>query len=118
MPTLTRNLALNFAGVDMGNEAAKRFEGKQAQVLQFVDDRLSNVSWLAGDDFTAADIMIVASLTGFRQYLPYNLGSYPNILAYLQRVAGREAYRRFKHKADPGHDIDSIIGANPPPQRV
>ena len=96
----------------------KRFEGRQALILKFVDDRLSSVPWLAGDEFTAADIMTVASFTGFRHYLPYDLGPYSNILAYLQRIAGREAYRRAKQKADPGHEIETIIGASPPPRRV
>ena len=118
MPTLTRNLALNLVGADKDSEAMKRFEGKQVQVLQFVDQRLSSVPWLAGDEFSAADIMAVASFTGFRHYLSYDLRPYPNILAYLQRVTRREAYRRAKQKADPGHDIKSFIGPSPPQRLV
>jgi len=37
-----------------------------------------------------------------RSFLPYDLKPYPNILAYLRRIAAREAYRQAMHKSDPG----------------
>ena len=52
-------------------------------------------------DFTAADIMIVFTLTTMRYFLPFDLAPYPAILAYLQRIAKRDAYQRAMRKADP-----------------
>ncbi len=37
-----------------------------------------------------------------RHFAPVDLGPYPNIRAYLQRIAARDAYRRAMEKGDPG----------------
>jgi glutathione S-transferase len=57
--------------------------------------------WLAGDDFTVADIMILFPLTTMRVFVPLDLSPYPNICAYLRRVVDRPAFQRAKSKADP-----------------
>ena len=46
--------------------------------------------------------MTVFSLTTMRNFNPVDLSPYPNILAYLQRVAARPAYQRAMTKGDPG----------------
>jgi glutathione S-transferase len=71
------------------------------RALSWVDSRLAQVPWLAGE-FTAADIMTVFTLTTMRYFYPADLTPYPNILAYLQRVAARPAYQRAMAKGDPG----------------
>lgn len=78
--------------------------GKQRLDLCFtlVDKRLGAATWLAGEDFTAADIMTVWCLTTMRYYQPVDLGAYPNIRAYLKRIAARPAYQRAMAKGDPG----------------
>jgi glutathione S-transferase len=67
-----------------------------------LDDRLIGHRWLAGDAFSAADVMTVTSLTTMRSIFPYSLREHPHILAYLQRVGRREAWRRAVEKGDPG----------------
>ena len=57
-----------------------------------VETRLGAVPYLAGQTFTAADIMTVFSLTTMRVFLPIDLKPYANILACLQRIGAREAY--------------------------
>lgn len=57
--------------------------------------------WLAGDDFTVADIMILFPLTTMRAFVPLDLSPYPNICAYVRRVVDRPAFQRAKSKADP-----------------
>jgi glutathione S-transferase len=42
------------------------------------------------------------TLTTMRYFAPADLTPCPNILAYLQRVAARDAYRRAMQKGDPG----------------
>lgn len=66
-----------------------------------VEARLGEADHFAGREFTAADIMAVFSLTTMRLFLPLDLAVYPNILAYLQRVGDRPAYRRAMQKGDP-----------------
>ncbi|QPF84739.1 glutathione S-transferase [Bradyrhizobium genosp. L] len=70
--------------------------------FDLVDAHVRDATYLAGDDFTSADIMIGFSLTTMRYFLPYDLGRCPNIQAYLGRIAARPAYRRAMEKGDPG----------------
>ena len=85
---------------------------RKAKVLAFIDDRLSKVPWLAGQEFTAADIMSVFSLSTMRVFAPTDLGPYSNILKYLERVGERPAYKRSMAKADPG--MGPYLGAETP----
>jgi len=66
-----------------------------------VEDRLVTAPFLAGDAFTAADIMTLFPLTTMRVFSPRNLDLYPQIRAYIQRIAARPAFQRAMQKADP-----------------
>lgn len=62
--------------------------------LRHVDGRLKSSKWLAGEDFTAADIMIVYTLTTQRYFGPdVSLVAYQNILRWLKDVSERPGYR-------------------------
>ncbi len=80
--------------------------------LQMMDARLGQVPWLAGADFTAAEIMTVFTLTTMRLFGPYDIAPYANILAWLQRVGARPAYQRAMQKGDPGL-TPLLTAANP-----
>lgn len=82
------------------------------KVLRFLDQRLGKVTWLAGEEFTAADVMSVFSLTTMRRFYPIDLGAYSNILAYLKRVGERKAYWDAMKKGDP--DMEPVLGAAAP----
>ena len=71
------------------------------RALAFLNRRLGEADYLAGSELTAADIMMVFSLTTMRTFTPYDLKPYPGILAYLRRIGAREAYRRAMKKGDP-----------------
>ena len=113
-PSLGRVMTLRFAGVSEDDNMAARMQNKVDQCLQFLDQRLGKATWLAGDDFTAADIMTVWSLTGMREFCPQDLSRYENILAYLQRISKREAYRTAMQKGDPDVDVDTLSKGPPP----
>ncbi len=85
-----------------GNLAA--FIGRRAhRSFEALDAHLADHTWLAGDTFTGADIMIGYPLTTRRQFfLPLDLSPYPNIRAYLKRIGERPAYLRAREKGDPG----------------
>jgi glutathione S-transferase len=76
-------------------------KGRLELALGLVETRLGEVGYFAGHDFTAADIMIVFSLTTMRVFLPFDLAPFPAIRAYLQRIAKRDAYQRAMGKGDP-----------------
>lgn len=115
-PAISRCMTLKFAGVDAENNHRIRYENRLNQTLEFIDRRLAETgAWLAGKEFTAADVMIVFSLTTMRKFYPYDLSKYQNVVAYLERVAEREAYRRAMGKSDPEMDVmDAVKG--PPPE--
>jgi glutathione S-transferase len=72
------------------------------RALDYLDGRLAQAPYLAGSELTAADIMIVFSLTTMRTFTPYDLKPYAHVLAYLRRIGAREAYQRAMRKGDPG----------------
>lgn len=83
------------------------------QTLSQVDKHLSKNKWLAGEDFTAADIMSVYSFTSKRYFGPLvSYAQYPNIVRYLKDIGDRPAYQRAMEKGDP--EMRLLIGAEPP----
>lgn len=81
-------------------------------MLNFMDERLMESEWLAGEEFTAADIMTVFTLTTMRCFYPLDLSAYPGILAYLKRVTEREGYKKARSKADP--ELELMIDGKAP----
>ncbi len=100
-PSMGRNMTMRWLDLPPDNAVAAGMRGRLDRALGFVDARLAEAAYFAGDRFTAADIMMVFSLTTMRIFMPVELAPYPNILAYLQRIGQREAYRRAMRKGDP-----------------
>ncbi|MDA8248917.1 MAG: glutathione S-transferase family protein [Rhodospirillales bacterium] len=100
-PNMGRNMILRRLDVAPDNPVLVAMKGRMDRALDLVEARLRVVPYLAGTEFTAADIMTVFSLTTMRLYCPLDLTPYPNILAYLQRIGARDAYRRAMRKGDP-----------------
>ncbi|KAJ9149896.1 Glutathione S-transferase 3 [Pleurostoma richardsiae] len=92
----------------LASATKERFKGS----LQALDERLGDNEWLAGKEFTVADIMIVFSITTMRFFYGYSLAEYGNIVKYLERIGRREAYRRAMKRSDP--DMEPALGAEPP----
>lgn len=78
-----------------------RMRDRMHQMLSFVDTDLAGGPWFAGEEFTAADVMMVFPFTTLRNFLDYDLGPYANITAYLTRIAARPAYKRAMALAGP-----------------
>jgi glutathione S-transferase len=70
-----------------------------------IEARLATTPYLAGPDFTAADLISVFPLTTMRVFGPRSLDPYPNIRRYLARIGGRPSFQRAMAKADPGFDV-------------
>jgi GST-like protein len=68
------------------------------RLLDVIDTRLSGVPWLAGDDYTIADIInypwIAAGVTSFAHVLGDLLRSRPHLRRWLGAVGQRPAVRR------------------------
>jgi glutathione S-transferase len=100
-PAIGRVLFMRRAGLPQDHPALAAVQGRMERVLALMEERLAATVWLAGAEFSAADIMTVFSLTTMRLFQPFDLAPYPYIRAYLQRIGARPAYRRAMSKSDP-----------------
>lgn len=106
-PAIARLIMLGWAGLPADHPVPAALHGRLARVLALVDARLGAAPWLAGEEFTAADIMSVFSLTTMRLFQPVDLEPYPSIRAYLRRIGERPAYRRALARSDP--DLEPML---------
>ncbi|KAI1874712.1 hypothetical protein JX265_004920 [Neoarthrinium moseri] len=111
-PALLRYGPVMRCGASSDDLAAKFTKRGFEQSLQILEDRVGKHPWLAGAEFTAADIMNVCSLTTMRVFYPYSLEAYPAIVAYLKRVSERVGFQTATEKGDPG--FERPIGAEKP----
>lgn len=112
--SVSRNMFLRMAQLPADNQVLGGAVSRREHVLGLVNERLKDNEWLAGTEFTAADVMTVVSLTTMRLFMPYSLESYPNVVAYLKRVGMREGYKRAMAKGDPG--LEPVLGVEAPPK--
>jgi glutathione S-transferase len=105
-PVMGRSMIVSRLNLPPEHPVRQSAALRQARALRLVDNRLGDnrlgeAPYLAGTEFTAADIMTVFSLTTMRLFIPTDLTPYPSILAYLQRIGARPAYQRAMQKGDP-----------------
>jgi len=111
-PHVVTMLQISHLDKDMSGPSGVRTKERFAKMLAFVDSRLKENKWLAGEEFTAADIMIVFTLTTMRSFIGYDLSEYEGILGYLGRVTQRKGYSKARAKADQG--LELMIDGKPP----
>jgi glutathione S-transferase len=100
MPWQMMGLIAAATGAD-ADPRARALGDRGAKAWALVEERLGETPYLAGDEFTAADIIMLFPLTTLRAFAPRDLAAYPNIRAYLARIGERPAYRRAMAKGDP-----------------
>jgi glutathione S-transferase len=94
---------MRVMGADNADESprARFMRDRSERTWALVEARLGEVPYFAGDEFTAADIIMVFILTTMRAFVPRDLAGNPNIRVYLQRIGERPAYKRAMAKGDP-----------------
>ena len=97
-----RNMILNRLKLAGDNPMLVATKARVDRAFDLVDARAREAEYLAGSEFTSADIMMGFSLTTMRYFLPYDLTRCPHIVGYLGRIGARPAYRRAMEKGDPG----------------
>jgi glutathione S-transferase len=98
---MSRNSLVRRLNLPEGEPTQVSTKGRLTRALNMLEARLSQVGYLAGSEFTAADIMIVFTLTTMRIFMPLDLSPYPHIQSYLRRMGDRPAYQRAMQKGDP-----------------
>lgn len=102
-PAMLVEIIIAMLGIDRLAVAALTARGDNAWTS--MEERLGKVPYLAGDAFTAADMMNFFTLTTGRLFVAKDLAPYPNIRAYIQRVLANTKAAAALAKADPGLDI-------------
>ncbi|MDA9405505.1 glutathione S-transferase family protein [Bradyrhizobium sp. CCBAU 45384] len=97
-----RLMLLNRLKLTDDNPMLVAIRARVDRAFDLVDARVREAEYLAGSNFTTADIMTVFTLTTMRYFQPYDLQRCPNVVKYLGRVSARPAYRRAMEKGDPG----------------
>ena len=84
----------------MGKRAQKRVQPMLDRHLDFVEAELATRPWFAGDEMTAADIMMSFPLEAARSRGGLN-GSRPHTISWLEKVHARPAYQAALAKGGP-----------------
>jgi glutathione S-transferase len=100
-PACLRMLTVGRAQPSAQHPAVAATRARLERLFALVEERLSAARYFAGNEFTAADVMSVFSLTTMRLFQPFDLAPHPHIRAYLRRIGERPAYRRAMQRSDP-----------------
>jgi glutathione S-transferase len=104
MPAGMTALILGVLGL-ADQDSVKPLLARGDRAYAMVEERLGEATYFAGDEFTAADIMMLFPLTTMRVFAPRDISGSPNTLAYLARIGERPAFRRAAEKGDPGFPL-------------
>ena len=83
-----------------GRKALKRIQPMVDVHLDYVESELASRPWFAGDEITAADIMMSFPLEAARSRAGLN-ASRPATIAWLDKIHARPAYRTALEKGGP-----------------
>ncbi|HEY1492528.1 MAG TPA: glutathione S-transferase [Steroidobacteraceae bacterium] len=102
MPSELMGAIATMFGLSTDNPLSRALAERAERAFALVEERLGQVDYFAGDELTAADIMMLFSLTTMRSFAKRDISALPNIRAYLARIGARPAYQRAMAKGDPG----------------
>ena len=83
---------------------AAMFAARLQRNLLWVENRLAQVKFVAGAEFTAADILMHFPFGTMRAFAPMDMSQRPNTRAWLARISARPAYQKAMRLA--GHERD------------
>jgi glutathione S-transferase len=101
MPNLWVRVVLRRSGGSAAHPVVKALLDRTLSAFAFVEARLVEAQFFAGDAFSAADIMMFFPLTRMRSVAAVDLAAYPSVRQYLKRMAARPAFQRALTRADP-----------------
>lgn len=101
MPFLMVEMTVEVGAASRDHPMIRHIAQQLETVYQLYEDRLATVPYLAGADFTLADIMSAFAFTAMANYGGRDLLKYPNICSYVRRLEARPAYARAMAIAGP-----------------
>ncbi|HTO55322.1 MAG TPA: glutathione S-transferase family protein [Myxococcota bacterium] len=76
-------------------------ERRKGGYFRHLEQRLGTVPYLAGPEFSCADIMVTFNLTELALFGGWSLDDMPNTKAYVKRIESRPAYQKAMAIAGP-----------------
>ncbi|KXS33966.1 MAG: glutathione S-transferase [Idiomarina sp. T82-3] len=86
---------------DSSNPFAVALTRREEAYYQYLNQRLGEAPYLAGDKLTCADIMAVFNLTTLPRFGGRQVDDLPNVVAYLERITSRPTYIKAMDIAGP-----------------
>ena len=74
---------------------------REQAAYRLLEQRLGEADYLAGAEFTGADIMMIFNVTSLAQFGGRPIDDLPNVQAYVKRVTARPAYVKAMKIAGP-----------------
>lgn len=91
-----------LAAGDEPTERAKKFIDQRAGAYwNYLESRLGESEYLAGPEFTLADIMVTFNLTSLPLFGGRSVEGMPNASSYVERITARPAYVKAQELAGP-----------------
>lgn len=100
MPPLLVLLVLSRVPL-LGKRAAKRIQPMVDVHLRFIESELASRPWFAGEQFSAADVMMSFPLEAARSRGGLNAHDHPHTVKWLTTVHGREGYQKALARGGP-----------------
>ena len=101
MPSSMLDMVATRLRVEPLNEFINALRERSDRAYAAVESRLGEAPYFAGEQFTAADIIMLFPLSTMRAFVQRDLSNSPHTRSYLKRIAERPAYRRASAAADP-----------------
>jgi len=86
---------------DDGSSFVDMLDQRQQKYYLHLDKHLASNSYLAGDEFSNADIMAMFPLTVMAPMAGTDFSEYENTKSYIQRISDRPAYKKAMQIAGP-----------------
>jgi glutathione S-transferase len=99
MPPLLMRLILGRMGL-LGRPARPYVDGQIRGHLDYMEGELARTGWFVGEAFSAADIQMSFPIEAAAARAGLD-ASRPNLMAFLERVQSRPAYRRALERGGP-----------------
>lgn len=97
----TRSVLGAGASGPVAETMSELVERRETQAYRYLDQRLGECPYLAGDELSCADIMVIFRLTTGLLFGSRRIDDLPNVVAYVKRIEQRTAYRKAMEIAGP-----------------
>lgn len=99
---LFTRMAGQAGGADDSNPMVKTTQRREDGLYRALEERLGESDYLGANRFTCADVMSMFNLTSLEMLGARKIDEkMPNTQAYVERIAGREAYQKAMNIAGP-----------------